>query len=589
MAFDGMVIHTVAKELNEVLKGGRIDKIHQPEKDTVTISVRTKEGAYRLLLCANPSCARVHLMSGTMENPMNPPMFCMLMRKHIGSGKITGIRQIDFERIIHIDIESYDEMGYLCQKTLVCEIMGKHSNIILLNKDEKIIDAVYHVDLSVSSVRQILPGLIYAPPPAQEKMNPLDTDKDKVKALLKNDSLPMYRHIMDNFSGISPLMAREAVFRASQDTEMQGENASGEQTDKTAYVFSMMMQNIRDGKLSPCMVREKESGKFVDFNVLEITQFEDMGEVTFFDTANEAAEAFYLKKSSLQSLKQKSGDLTKLVNTGIERCAKKLQIQNETIEKAKHKDKYKIYGDLITANIYRINQGDSSFICENFYSENCEEISIPLKTDLTPSANAQNYYKRYTKEKTAEHEAAKQRELTIKEIDYLESVKEAIMIAESGSEISMIRQELTEQGYLKNRGGKRKEIKKSLPKPMHFVSDDGYDIYVGKNNVQNDYVTLKLSRSTDLWFHTKGIHGSHAIVRTPDAMEVPDRTYMQAASLAAYYSKARSSENVPVDYTEVKYVKKPSGAKPGMVIYTDYNTIFAEPDEELAKRLMADN
>lgn len=589
MAFDGMVIHAVAKELNEVLKDGRIDKIHQPEKDTVTISVRTKGGTYRLLLCANPSCARVHLMSSTMENPMNPPMFCMLMRKHIGSGKITGIHQVDFERIIHIDIESYDEMGYLCNKTLVCEIMGKHSNIILLNKDEKIIDAVYHVDLSVSSVRQILPGLIYTAPPAQEKLNPLSADKDSVKTLIKNDSLPMYRHIMDNFSGISPLMAREAVFRASQDTEMQGENATGEQIDKTAYIFSMMIENIRDGKLSPCMVKDKNTGKFVDFNALEITQFENMGEVTFFDTVNEAAEAFYLKKSSLQSLKQKSGDLTKFINTGIERCAKKLQIQTETIEKAKNKDKYKVYGDLITANIYRINQGDSTLICENFYSENCEEISIPLKTDLTPSANAQSYYKRYTKEKTAEQEAAKQKELTIKEIDYLESVKEAIMLAESGSEISMIRQELTEQGYLKNRGGKRKEIKKALPKPMHFVSDDGYDIYVGKNNIQNDYVTLKLSRSTDLWFHTKGIHGSHAIVRTPDAMEVPDRTYMQAASLAAYYSKARSSENVPVDYTEVKYVKKPSGAKPGMVIYTDYNTIYAEPDEELAKRLMADN
>ena len=589
MAFDGMVIHAVTKELNEVLKDGRIDKIHQPEKDTVTISVRTRSGAYRLLLCANPSCARVHLMSSTMENPMNPPMFCMLMRKHIGSGKITGIHQVDFERIIHIDIESYDEMGYLCQKTLVCEIMGKHSNIILLNKDDKIIDAVYHVDLSVSSVRQILPGLIYTAPPPQEKINPLSSDKDSVKALIKNDSLPMYRHIMDNFSGISPLMAREAVFRASQDTEMQGENATGEQLDKTAYIFSMMMENIRDGKLGPCMVKDKNTGKLVDFNALEITQFEDMGEVTFFDTVNEAAEAFYLKKSSLQSLKQKSGDLTKFINTGIERCAKKLQIQNETIEKAKNKDKYKVYGDLITANIYRINQGDSSLACENFYSENCEEISIPLKTDLSPSANAQSYYKRYTKEKTAEQEAAKQRELTLKEIDYLESVKEAIMLAESGSEISMIRQELTEQGYLKNRSGKRKEMKKALPKPMHFVSDDGYDIYVGKNNIQNDYVTLKLSRSTDLWFHTKGIHGSHAIVRTPDAMEVPDRTYMQAASLAAYYSKARSSENIPVDYTEVKYVKKPSGAKPGMVIYTDYNTIYADPDEELAKRLMADN
>jgi len=586
MAFDGIVCHAIAEELNSLLSDGRIDKIHQPERDTVIISVRTRSAAYRLLLCANPSCARVHLVSAGMENPQSPPMFCMLMRKHIGSGKITKIEQRDFERIIRIHIESYDELGYLSEKILVCEIMGKHSNIILLGKDDKIIDAVYHIDFSVSSVRQILPGLIYTEPPSQDKKNPLLLQKQEVKELLKRDSTPMYRYIMDTYSGISPLMAREAVFRACAHTDKTGEEATPEQIDKTAYIFSAMAENISESKLFPCTVTDKETGKLIDFNALEITQFEDMADVTPYESVNEAAEAFYLKKSAMQSLKQKSGDLIKFVSNALDRCRKKLQIQNETLEKAKNKDKYKIYGDLITANIYRINQGETILVCENFYSQNCEEISIPLRDDLTPSQNAQNYYKKYNKEKTAETETAKQKELNLAEIDYLESVKEAIEIAESGAEIAMIRAELIQQGYLKNRGGKKQPKKSAAPTPMHFVSDDGYDIYVGKNNTQNDYVTLKLSRSTDIWFHTKGIHGSHAIVRTPDAMEVPDRTYIQAASLAAYYSKARASKSVPVDYTEVKNVKKPSGAKPGMVIYVNYNTIYADPDEELVKRLL---
>ncbi len=584
MAFDGIVVHAVSHELDKVLKDGKIDKIHQPEKDTVTISVRTRNGAYKLLLCANPSCARVHLMSGNMENPSSPPMFCMLMRKHLGGGRITAVEQPEFERIIRIHIESYDEMGYISEKQLICEIMGKYSNIILVNKDMKIIDSAYHIDFTVSSVRQILPGLIYTLPPKQDKQNPLTADKDEVKARLASSDVPLFKQLMDSFSGISPLMAREAVYRAAGHTDITGSEATGEQIDKTAYIFAKMIDNTKSGVYTPTIAAERESGKLLDFNALSVTQFEALADTAEFETVNEAAEAFYLKKSSMHSLKQKSGDLMKFVNNNIERCQKKLQIENETLEKAKGKDKYKIYGDLITANIYRISQGMKYIECENFYSQDGETVKIPLIDDLTPSKNAQRYYKKYTKEKTAEEETKKQKELNLREIDYLESIKEAIELAESGAEISLIRDELTEQGYLKNRGGK-KQKKKPLPTPMHFVSDDGYDIYVGKNNTQNDYVTLKLSRSTDIWFHTKSIHGSHAIIKTSNAMEVPDRTYLQAASLAAYYSKARSSKSVPVDYTEVKNVKKPSGAKPGMVIYVNYNTLYVDPDEELVKKL----
>ncbi len=587
MAFDGIVVHTIANELDSLLSGGRIDKIHQPEKDTITLAIRTRNGAYKLLLCANASYPRVHLMSGSMENPKKAPMLCMLMRKHIGSGKILKIEQVDFERIIKIHIESHDEMGYLVHKVLICEIMGKHSNIILTNEDGKIIDSVYHVDLSVSSVRQILPGLIYTPPPSQDKLNPLKAEKEDIKSHLTKDSTPLYKKLMDTYLGISPLMAREAVFRATGCTDLLGEDATSEQIDKTAYIFHMMLQNALEGNLLPQIASEKDLGKLIDFNALGISQYESMANILSFDTVNEAAETFYLKKSSMQSMKQKSSDLMKFVSNSIDRCQKKLQIQEETLEKSKNMDKYKISGDLITANIYRINQGDRELVCTNFYSEDGKEITIALKEELTPSQNAQLYYKKYNKEKTAKEQTLKQKELNLKEIDYLESVKEAIEIAESTDEIAMIRAELTDGGYLRARSSKKDKKKTSVPHPMHFVSDDGYDIYVGKNNIQNDYVTLKLSRSTDIWFHTKSIHGSHAIVCTPDAMQVPDRTYMQAASLAAYYSKARASKSVPVDYTEVKNVKKPSGAKPGMVIYVNYNTIYADPDEELAKRLAA--
>lgn len=584
MAFDGIVIHALTEELNELLCGGKIDKIHQPERSTVTVNIRTRDGGYRLLLCANPSCARVHLMTNSMENPASPPMFCMLLRKHLSGGKITLIEQPDFERIVRIHIENYDEMGYVSEKILICELMGKYSNIILVGKDDKIIDSIFHVDFTVSSVRQILPGLIYTSPPEQGKRNPLLCDKQEIKALLSENDVPLYKQLMDIFSGISPLMAREAVHRAVGRSDASGFDVTSEQLDKVGYVFYKLMRNLNEKMYSPCVVEDINSKKLLDFNAFEIGQYENLGSVKIFDTVNEAAENFYIKKSSMQNMKQKSADLTKFVNNKLERCARKLQIQNETLEKAKKRDRYKIYGDLITANIYRISRGMESIACENFYSEDNAVVEIPLKCELSPSQNAQKYYKRYTKEKTAEEETLRQRKLNLKEIDYLESVKEAIEVAENSSDISMIREELAEQGYLKKHNV-RKSKSKITAAPLHFVSDDGYDIYVGKNNTQNDYVTLKLSRSTDIWFHTKGVHGSHVLVKTADAMAVPESTYLQAASLAAYYSKGRASLIVPVDYTEVKNVKKPSGAKPGMVIYFDYNTINARPDEELALRL----
>ncbi len=585
MAFDGVVIASLANECEKKLVGSRIEKIYQPEKDELIIFVRSNSGAYRLLICANPSFPRFHITNITKENPQKAPMFCMLLRKHLSSGKILYVKQDEMERIVKFGIESYDEMGVLSEKVLIVEIMGKHSNIILINNEGKIIDSIIHVDFSVSSVRQVLPGLIYSPPPGQDKVNPLLVTKDDIKKAIKCDEAPVWKLLMDSFQGISPLIAREAVYRGVGHSELSAKEAGQDETDAITINFYAIIEDIKNSDYKPCIITDSESKKMLDFCVVDIAQYGKGAKIEYFNSPSEAVESFYIKKASSESIKQKCLDLSKTLSVNLERCYKKLQLQGEIISKAQKREKYKIYGDLLTANIYNINENMSEISVENFYSEENEMITIPLKPELSPAKNAQRYYQKYTKEKTAETETLKQKKLNEAEIDYLESVQEALTKVETSAEIAEIRDELIEQGYLKNRGRLSKKKKKEQIVPMHFVSDDGYDIYVGKNNKQNDFVTLKLAKSTDIWFHTKGIHGSHTIIKTDDAMKVSDETYLKAARLAAYYSKARSSESVPVDYTEVKNVKKPSGAKPGMVIYVNYNTLYVTPDEEEALRL----
>ena len=584
MAFDGIVISALCKECSEKLTEARIDKIYQPEKDELVISVRSNLGAHKLLLCANPSFPRFHLTKITKENPEKAPMFCMLLRKHLSGGKILYVRQDEMERIVRIGVESYDEMGVLSEKVLIVEIMGKHSNIILTNNEDKIIDAIIHVDISVSSVRQILPGLPYSLPPSQNKANPLLATKDDIKEAMKCEETPVWKLLMDAYQGISPLVAREAVYRAVGHGELAAKEMRPDDTEAIAVNFYALIQDIKNGEYKPCIVTDAESKKMLDFCVTDIAQYGDSVRTEYFKSPSEAVESFYVKKATSESLKQKCADLSKTLSINLERCYKKLQVQGEILAKAAKRDKYKIFGDLLTANIYQVSENMSEISVQNFYSPENETVTIPLKADLSPAKNAQRYYQKYTKEKTAEAETLKQKKLNETEIDYLESVQEALSKAETNAEITEIRDELIEEGYIKNRGRLSKR-KKAQIVPMHFVSDDGYDIYVGKNNIQNDYVTLKLARSTDIWFHTKGLHGSHTIIKTDDAMTVSDETYLQAARLAAYYSKGRSSENVAVDYTEVKNVKKPHGAKPGMVIYVNFNTLYVTPDEDEVLRL----
>ena len=581
MALDGCVLHALAAELNAALSGGKIDKVYQPGRGELVLGVRTREKNYKVLLSANPTLPRAHLTEAAFENPAKPPMFCMLLRKHLISGKIASVEQYAFERILRFSIDGYDELGEKTVRTLVLELMGKHSNLILLGGDGKIIDSIYHVDITVSSVRQVLPGLTYETPPAKGKYNPLLLSEPPV---LEPDGNELSKQLLQNFMGVSPLIAREAVYRALGRTECTPHDAGADGLQAVGSAFYEITRQIAQEQFSPVILSDAQTGRPLEFCALPIRQYETLASCEAFDTVSAAIEQFYAKKAQGETLRQRGGDLMKVVANNLDRCHKKLQLQNERLEKAAKRDKYKLYGDLVTANMHLIQKGAEHITVQNFYDPDGGELKIALKNDLTPAQNAQRYYTRYNKEKTAAVETERQKELNLAEIDYLESVQDAISKAETTSEVTQIRDELIEQGYLKNKGRVKKNKKPEIPKPMHFVSADGYDIFVGKNNKQNDYVTCKLSRPTDLWFHTKGIHGSHTLIQTRDAMQVPDETYRQAALLAAYYSKGRASQSVPVDYTEARNVKKPAGAKPGMVIYVDYSTLYVTPDEaEVAK------
>ncbi|MDY3031307.1 MAG: NFACT RNA binding domain-containing protein [Clostridia bacterium] len=573
MALDAVCIKGICAELSEKLLNGRIDKIHQPEKDEIVIHVRTFTDNYRLVISAGSAHPRIHLTNTQKKNPITAPMFCMLLRKHLGSGKIIAIEQVGFERIIKISVESYDELGDLTVKHIIAEIMGRNSNIILVNDDMKIIDSIKRVDFTVSTVRQVLPGLEYVLPPTQERTPLTDVDSDTTIDFTKPQ--PAEKALMSSVSGISPLTAREVIYRALGRTDVNTAELNLNKQSSVKAELIRLAENVKNGKFTPCVIKEKSSGRLIDFSAVEIRQYEGLAEVTETETLSTALDDFYSIRDMHERMRQRSADMVKLLNNAAERTEKKITILVKTLKDAENKDTYKIMGELITSNLYRIKDGDRELTAENYY-DNMNEIKIPLLPELSASQNAQRYFKRYNKAKTAETEAAKQLKNAREELDYIESTLAAVENAETETDLREIRAELIKEGYLKRRqDNKRRKNKPS--EPLHFVSSDGFDIYVGKNNTQNDYVTTKLANSSDLWFHTKNIHGSHTIIKLGINKDVPRTTVIEAAQLAAYYSKARESSQVPVDYTKIKNVKKPNGAKPGMVIYEGYNTIYVTP------------
>lgn len=584
MPFDGIVAKCMVEELSQTLSGGRIEKIFQPEADEILINIRAWNTNYRLLLSASANYPRIHLTGSVKENPAAPPVFCMLLRKHLAGGKILSFEFHDFERIIGMRVESANELGDVSVKTLIIEIMGRHSNIILVNSENKIIDAIKHVDSDISRVREVMPARPYQLPPAQDKTSPAALEPSKLLEHLLEVQQPLEKSILNYVKGFSPLLCRELCHRAKADGGLPAEALDAGGRERLRDAAGQMFAEISESAFKPCMIFEdEEQQKPLDFHCMDIRQYRH---VMAMASMSMTLDAFYASRDRSERLKQKKSDVLKVVNNALSRCGKKLAIQQETLREVADREKLKLYGELITANIYCIPASSKKASLLNYYSENNEYVDIPMDENLLPQENAQKYFKKYAKAKSTWTYTSRQLEETRQELDYLESVLQLLENCDSPVEMDEVRQELAEQGYMvlrKKPGGKKRDKPSD---PLRFKSSDGLEILVGKNNRQNDQLTLKQASSNDIWLHTKNIPGSHVIVRKQQ-YDIPESTLEEAALLAAWHSRARMSSNVPVDYTAVRNVKKPSGAKPGMVIYENYRTITVTPDGETVKKLQS--
>lgn len=582
MPLDAVYLTHVTSELQQTLSGAKIDKIHQPSRDEVVISLHSRGGSFRLLLSANPSHPRAHVTTAQYENPATPPMFCMLLRKHLAGGRLTEISQPPMERVLDFSFLCTDEFGEEVTRHLIIEIMGRNSNLILCGGDNRIIDCVRRVDYEMSQQRQVLPGLFYRLPPAQSKANPLETSLTQISSWLEVINAPTHPDgfLLDHFSGISPLIARELVCRF--DPELEDLNLL---PGSTRYTFAAYLKKsfdqIGSGEGTPYLLLR--SGSPWDFTYLPILQYGSSVESRPQESFSQLLDQFYAKKDAAARMKSKSSAITKTVTNLRNRTARKLANQRKELAATQDRDRLRICGELVTANLYRIQRGQTLLVAENYYDPDLKPLEIPLSPMLSPQQNAAKYFKDYNKAKNAENYLTDQIEKGQAELTYLESILEELSRAENERDLNEIRNELTSGGYIKSTGTK-KRMKVSPSSPMEFCSSEGFRIRVGRNNTQNDLLTLKSSRKTDLWLHTQKIHGSHVIISC-EGQKPGEATLTEAAQLAAYYSQARESQNVPVDYTIVKNVKKPVGAKPGMVIYDHYNTMYVTPSPELPEQL----
>lgn len=579
MAMDGVSIAALVKELNTGLLGSRVDKIQQTEDDELLISFYGGTGGgKKVRLTANSQVARVCFTEDRKKSPETAPLFCMLLRKHLGGAKFRQAIQPDFERIIKLVFDGVNEFGDVCEKYLIAEIMGRHSNIILVDESGKIIDAIKHIDFSVSSVRQVLPGLMYEYPPKQDKANILTVTLSEIVEILKSceGGTKADKALLGAFSGISPLVSREIVYRAFKTTEIYMEELDYSKILDLAACAFEVFNLVRSGEFYHCFLVRRDTEKPFEFAAINIEQYEDTAEIVLRESMSLAVEDFYREKDARERITHRSARLVKIVSNNIDRCAKKLINQKSDLADTENMETYKRYAELITANLYALRENDTEAVVVDYYDPEMPEITIKLDGRFSPAVNAQKYFKKYNKAKTAREELAKQIKLAETELDYLESVEEELKKAETEQDLSEIADELAEQGYIKRSKGAKKK-KSEASKPMEFETPDGFRVLVGKNNKQNDMLTLKLAKNSDMWFHTKDIHGSHTVLCYEHGREFSDEAILFAARLAAKYSKASESSQVPVDYTLIKYVKKPSGAAPGMVIYTDNNTVYVTP------------
>ena len=587
MALDGLVIHSIVDELHKKLLGGKIDKVYQPENDEVVLHIRNNKENFKLVLSCSASNPRVYLASDyKKENPINAPMFCMLFRKYIQGGNIVNVSQVDFERIIKISVESFDELKEKTTKDIIIEIMGRHSNIILTHSsNNKIIDSAKRIPPSVSRVRQILPGQTYVLPPKQDKLNPItDISLNSFVDTLSSFDGPIFKAIYSKFLGISPVIAKEICFRANIDENLLVSEISSDDISKIYKEFHNLFKHIKDNIYNPCMVIDTSIDKVLNFSCINLSLFSNLSIIND-DSISKILENYYATKDIKDRIHQRSSDLRKSISIKLDRLYNKLNKQEKELIESENADIYKIKGELITSYIYMIEKGMESVEVANFYDPEYKNIKISLNTNFTPSENAQKYFKKYNKLKTAKKELTEQMAISKEEIEYLENVLLSIENCENLEDLEDIKEELIKLGYA--RAPRRFKAKKEMDlttKPNKFISSDGFTILVGKNNKQNDYLTLRIADPEDIWMHTKNIPGSHVIIKCA-GVEVPDNTLLEGAMLAAYFSKGRMSSQVPVDYTMKKHVKKPSGSKPGMVIYETNNTIYVTPEEEVISKL----
>ncbi len=576
MALDGITVAAIAAELRGLLLGGRISKLTQPEADEILMTVKGSDGQYRLVLSADPSLPLVYLTEQNKPSPLTAPSFLMLLRKHLQGGHITAITQPGLERVIRLEAEHLDEMGDKRRKALVLELMGKHSNLIFLDEEDRIIDAIRRVPAGVSSVREVLPGRPYFIPNTRDKLSPLDIPAEEFRGMLKGMTGPVEKALNEGLTGISPLIARETVLRAGLDGTEAAAELPAEAAEKLHAALQAVLEPVKTGAFAPTVyVRKNRLLEYAPFPLELFREEESRG----YPRMSEAMEAFYGEKSAATRIRQRSADLRHILQLAMDRTSKKLELQRKQLKDTEKRGKYKLWGELIQAFGYQLEPGTPELVCENYYDDN-KEIRIPLETELTPQENAKKYFDRYQKLKRTFEATSRQAEESAAELEYLRSVEAALSRAESEEDLTGIKAELVETGWIRRKSAPKGKGEKApkAGKPLHFVSSDGFDIYVGRNNLQNEELSFKLASGGDWWFHVKGIPGSHVIVKT-EGQELPDRCFEEAAALAAWYSSASRDSKTEVDYTLKKNLKKPALYQPGMVIYHSNYSMTVMPSQ----------
>ncbi len=584
MAFDGAFLSRIKNELTDIALGAKIDKIAQPSREEIILHLRWRGGGGKLLLSAGAGSPRIHFTNSSPDNPKAAPMFCMLLRKHLVGARLANVRQIGLDRILHLDFDTVNELGDAAIITIVIEIMGRHSNIIIVGADGRIIDAIKRIDFETSSVRQVLPSIRYELPPSQDKLNLLEsTAEEVIDRLRKGRDIELSKALMECLQGMSQVICREVSSYTTRGIETIISDLTENHFERLQYSLNSLIDTLKSGKCTPTLIAELD-GKPRDFAFIPITQYGTAMLTREYPSCGEMLDAFYTDRDRIERIKQRSGDLLKLLVNTSDRIGRKLAAQREELKECAEREQLRIKGDLINANLYTLKKGDKMANLANFYDPDCTEIEVELDPQLSPPQNAQRYYALYRKADTAEkklHSLILQGE---QELLYIDSVFDSLTRASGISELESIRDELVQGKYIRKISKGGKPIKAEKLPPLRYRSSDGFLILVGRNNVQNDRLTLKDSKSTDTWLHTQKIHGAHVVIVSQDT-PVPPSTLEQACIIAAFQSQARESSKVPVDFTQVKHVKKPMGSKPGMVIYDHYQTVIVNPDEALVKSL----